>query len=625
MRQNEWLGRVTSLFNIKSFKIVLAFALVLVLSSCTFFGSTQTPRPQNTSLYSPVGSAKPIATKTPSTTPISSDAQFKKLTNDFFIEMLKDDPISVNFLLAHPEKYGLEKIVVNTNSGSNTSEDNTYDLIAFMQKRLKAIPVANLNKDNAWTYEILQDWMTRQLSLKPYDLLQTQLGSYLGYNSQIIMILPEYKFRTEKDIKDYLQILKGISSDFKGIIEHEKLRAEKGLLAPKSVLNGAIEQCQNFKDKGGASYLITSFDDRIKQVGFLSNSQKKTYSAQNKNAINTVVIPAYQNLATEIKKLVPKSKNQMGLCYLPKGKAYYETLFKEQTASDDSIENVKANLEANLKQIMNRATTLAIRGRFFSEEDMKRPIGDTDPSKNLDYFAKKMIVDFPTPPQIKYALHQVDQSIQENSPPAWYMDSPIDDTETEIIYTNPAKMQDANSLYLTLSHEGFPGHLFQHTYFKSKGPNPIRFIMSFGGYTEGYASYVEKFAATYSPKDATLAEFLYINQAYGLTLQALIDIGIHYDGWDLNQLKGFCKKYGIPESADFQKIYDQVVETPTDSVKYCYGEYQIEQLSILMKKLTEGENSTKEFHTFFLNCGPAPFALIQKRMVEQYAKAQSAA
>ena len=47
------------------------------------------------------------------------------------------------------------------------------------------------------------------------------------------------------------------------------------------------------------------------------------------------------------------------------------------------------------------------------------------------------------------------------------------------------------TLYTTLAHEGYPGHLYQTVYYASTKPDPLRSIFNFGGYVEGWATYAE--------------------------------------------------------------------------------------------------------------------------------------
>ena len=69
--------------------------------------------------------------------------------------------------------------------------------------------------------------------------------------------------------------------------------------------------------------------------------------------------------------------------------------------------------------------------------------------------------------QIKY----VSQEMQNFLSPAFYLIPALDNTEENIIYINNGHISDDLSLYTTLAHEGYPGHLYQTTYFASKTPS----------------------------------------------------------------------------------------------------------------------------------------------------------
>ena len=53
------------------------------------------------------------------------------------------------------------------------------------------------------------------------------------------------------------------------------------------------------------------------------------------------------------------------------------------------------------------------------------------------------------------------------------------------------QMRDDLTLFTTLAHEGYPGHLYQTIFYESTDPDPVRSIFNFGGYVEGWATYAE--------------------------------------------------------------------------------------------------------------------------------------
>ena len=62
--------------------------------------------------------------------------------------------------------------------------------------------------------------------------------------------------------------------------------------------------------------------------------------------------------------------------------------------------------------------------------------------------------------------------------PAFYMIPALDDTEENVIYVNQAQMGNKLTLYTTLAHEGYPGHLYQTVYYASTKPDPLRSIFN---------------------------------------------------------------------------------------------------------------------------------------------------
>ncbi len=66
---------------------------------------------------------------------------------------------------------------------------------------------------------------------------------------------------------------------------------------------------------------------------------------------------------------------------------------------------------------------------------------------------------------------------------------PMDRPQENVIYINGGKS--SYDTYTLLAHEGFPGHLYQHEYFRRKETQELRHVLNFSAYSEGWATYVE--------------------------------------------------------------------------------------------------------------------------------------
>ena len=69
--------------------------------------------------------------------------------------------------------------------------------------------------------------------------------------------------------------------------------------------------------------------------------------------------------------------------------------------------------------------------------------------------------------------------------------------------------------------------------------HPIRGILSFKGYTEGYATYAECLSYDYAKMfaDSGYCDASNINRRLHLALYSMLDVCIHYYGYDLNDTR----------------------------------------------------------------------------------------
>ena len=60
--------------------------------------------------------------------------------------------------------------------------------------------------------------------------------------------------------------------------------------------DAVIQECADFISMGDDHYLLSSFEERLDEMGTLSESEHALYTAKNKDLLTTQVFPAYQLL-----------------------------------------------------------------------------------------------------------------------------------------------------------------------------------------------------------------------------------------------------------------------------------------------------------------------------------------
>ena len=239
---------------------------------------------------------------------------------------------------------------------------------------------------------------------------------------------------------------------------------------------------------------------------------------------------------------------------------------------------------------------------------------DTDPSSILSNLEAKLDGSFPELPAVNTKVKYVQKSMEEYLSPAFYMVPAIDNANQNVIYINQGRMTDDISLFTTLAHEGYPGHLYQNVYYANQDPDPIRCVLNYGGYTEGWATYSEMLSYYYTTLSKEHATLLQKNASIILGLYALADMGIHYDGWTLLETISFFHTYGITDPTTIEDIYDLIIADPANYLKYYIGYVEFLELK---KEAVEkwGENFTqKRFHKAVLDVGPSSFSIIKKEI-----------
>lgn len=552
-----------------------------------------------------------IAKCTAPQTSQSADTAFQHFTDTLFRQELSANTLNLHYTLKDPGNYQINQPEISL-VGYETDSVNAAASIENCLAALNQFPYDQLSEENQLTYDILKSYLETSLSGAPYILYEEPLSPLTGTQSQFPILLSEYAFYNKEDVTVYLSILENVPAYFDSLIAFEQARSDAGLFMPQYSAENVIKECESFIALGSSNYLYTSFQNRLLQLPNLSQSEIQDYINQNEHAIETYIFPSYQKLLNALRSLKENTNTSGNLCHYPDGSAYYEYLVCCQTGSNRSVAEIK---ELTLKQIQEDLSVL--KSQMTSDtltETVSFKLKDPDPETILQHLKSEMKPNFPEAPDVSLEIKYVPSEMEDFLSPAFYMIPAIDNLETNTIYINEANIPDDLDLFTTLAHEGYPGHLYQTTYFGSTDPAPIRSLLSFGGYTEGWALYTEMLSYYFTDLPKEQAAICQRNTSILLGLYALADIGIHYDGWTLLDTIDFFHKYGISDTAAIQNIYELIIGDPANYLKYYIG--YVEFLELKKYAMDEWGNdfSQLRFHETVLDTGPAPFHILKEQI-----------
>ena len=587
---------------------------------------------------------------------LSENSRFESFTENLFRAEVSANTLTLHYALADPASQGIKKSAVSlgTVSSDAASAEETARLCQNYEKQLKNFHYSRLSKDNQLTLDMLLLYFHTRASLGKNYILDEPLGPSLGIQAQLPVLLAEYAFYTKEDISDYLKLLGTIKPYFQSILDFEKEKISSGCFMSNTTLDRILKQCSSFIQNPDSNYMDDIFAQKLKTFSNpkLSQKDQEELCTYHHKLIIQQVIPAYQELVSGLKTLRGSGKNSRGLAYFEGGRAYYLYLLQSQTGTYVPVKKIEQRLSAQLLKDYEEIQTLLKSDPSLASSLSQYSTAITlTPSQMLEKLPSLMAGDFPELKNTTYELRSVHESMKSFLSPAFYLTPPVDTGSPNVIYINNSGRSTSLELFGTLAHEGFPGHLYQTVSFSRSKPANIRYLITSSGYVEGWATYVESYAYQYaaslmtnlsrnsassdfhdsdtsgtsdtSGKSSTSSasnatRLAWLNRSMNLCIYSLIDIGIHYRGWEQARVAAFLKAFGITNASAASEIYQYIVETPGNYLKYYWGYLNFLDLKKSCQNSMGADFDLKKFHRKIMEIGPVQFPVLEKYLKQEF-------
>ena len=543
---------------------------------------------------------------------IKEQEAFQQFTNDMFAEEVRSSAITLHYNLEDPERYGISDAESPFGEASlEALQKDTSDTKAWLEKLLEFDP-SLLSDDQKLTYEVLKSFLDTSLMGEGYELYSQPLAPTIGVQAQLPILLAEYTFRNRDDVTDYLSLLSQIDQYYGELETFEKQKAEAGLFYSDISIDHLIESCESYLVVPQENFLTETFNEKLEALQDVTEEEKEAWKQEHIQIIAEHFVPAYRSLIETLESLKGTGVNDKGMCGFPNGKEYYEYLAYNATyTSYASIDELTAAITERIDKDSSIVAEHLTSDLY--QEMLTYSFRETEPEAILNDLQIQMKEYFPELPSCSYTVKQVPKALELTLSPAFYLVPPMDNFKENVIYINGNEAYASTPLYTTLAHEGYPGHLYQTVYFSDSCDIPIRHLLSSTAYSEGWATYVEYLSYFFdnglSPELQTL---LMHNQAVTLGVHALLDLEINYYGWDKEQTAQFLNEtYGITDQETVDRMFYTMVENPSNYLSYYVGWLEIQQMREEAEQTLGPSFQAKDFHTFLLEIGPAPFSVIR--------------
>lgn len=571
-----------------------------------------------------------------------TQGQFDRLTDSFFRKQMTASTLDMHYTLAHPENCGITSYESTLPFYNAAQEQKQQLYLENLLNTLEELDERELQQQDQYLLKLWKQSLSATLDMTAYPYYQEPLSPAGGMHTQLPILLAEYTFRSTRDVEDYLSLLSQIDDYFQSLLQYETEKKEAGLFMAASSLDKVIEQCDtivtNEEIMTGSHFLQTSFMERLEELtkqADLDETTLESYRKENDELLKTVVLPAYQSLASGLFLLRDEHIPLEGLAAKENGADYYKYLLISRVGSYTPPEDIKKMYISQLQQEFQALYTLLTENEELSQTFLQQTYWDLpleEPVEILADLQNRMSKDFPSyllggQQEPTVYIKEVAENLQPYSAPAFYLTVPFDDCSTNAVYINNSSAFSDLELYTTLAHETFPGHLYQTVFCNrfsvENQENPVRQLLWYGGYLEGWALYTEFVAYDYASdmlkeehrlSDALCVEMEKHNRSMQLCLYALLDYIIHYENATPGDLIPYLEPFGVTDIATINSVYEYIVEDPCNYPQYYLGYLEICKLKELAIENWGSTYTDYRFHSFLLEQGPADFATLTEEL-----------
>ena len=552
--------------------------------------------------------------------------------SDEFSDHLYDEwkeTVESDYLTMHSSVYdwrelGLTKPEVTF---GDISVDRFRETVSYAEEALEKLHEFDIEKldETEWhDYMAFEAYLENSIDMYSYPEFQFMFRPFTGYLINVIDYFADFMFYEKQDVEDYLTLIEELPSYIDQMKKFTEAQAKEGYFLDDLGYTDAMSELNEMIEKGENCPLVVNFENNIEGFDGISDAEKAEYKERNRTLISESIIPAIRDVRAFLSELKGSRSVQSGALieYEPgegtaDGLEYYKALVKYSASSSDSLEDIFDYLTKAITESYDYLDWL-----FENDTEFTSPgkIAGMESIEDVLSYLRANMQGFPEGPDVDYTPSYLPPGSNDFAM-AYYIPAPVDNIRQNIIRVNKQNTNDLNTLYYVLAHEGFPGHLYQFTWYQaSEGYKPLRHELTFMGYEEGWANYVERTMLLRSGLDKTSAEYLYLSEILSFMIYAASDIAVNGLGYDQEELSEYIENVGF-DPAYAEELYELSVEMPGSYIPYGYGAARFLEFRERAEQALGDDFDEEEFHEVLLTYGPRPFELVEED-IETYVESK---
>lgn len=499
--------------------------------------------------------------------------------------------------------------------------------------------VNNLSGQALKSFNIYVYNLETELAGADYQFHNYPVSQMDGWHTKIpSTLINQHKIENENDAINYISRVQKVPELISHLIDNLENRNERGVVAPKLILDYVIESSDNLISNESnikTHPIYSDFNQKVENLS-ISIDEKAKLINELKTSLLTQFNEAYSNLAEYLNELKESSNQTIGAFSLPNGKEYYKYQLKMNNTIDITPDEVFSYGEQEVKRIHNEMNKIKNDVGFegdlnsffkFMKEDAQFYLPNTDNSKQTYLDSAKAIIDtmkteldklFEVQPKTDLVVKKVEEYREKSAGKAFYEPPSIDGKRPGIYYANLYDMSSmpVYQMEALAYHEGIPGHHMQIAISQELENIPKFRVVGnlYVSYVEGWGLYSELLPKEIGYYKDPYSDFGRLAMELWRACRLVVDVGIHDKGWDRQKAIDFYNNNTPASMGESVSMVDRHIVMPGQATGYKIGMRHILELRKKAKSELKDKFDIKRFHQLILNDGPIPLFMLTDKI-----------
>jgi len=531
----------------------------------------------------------------------------------------------------------------NDDKWDNISDSMQLAELTILTENIKILTdrfdINNLSGQALKSFNIYLYNLETDLAGADYHFHNYPVSQMDGWHTKIpSTLINQHKIENKNDADNYINRLKKVPELISQLIINLDDRKERGVVAPKIILNYVIESCNNLISEESEIDNHPIYNDFKRKVGQLElpDNVKSDFLNNVKTSLINQFNDGYIMLVEYLKELKNNSNEDIGASLLPNGKEYYKYLLKLNNTiniTPDEVFNYGKQevkrIHDEMIQIMKSVNYNGDLDSFFKfmREDNQFYFSNTNEGRQTYLDSAKAIINtmkseldelFEVKPKTDLVVKKVEEYREKNAGKAFYEPPSIDGKRPGIYYANLYDMTEMPiyQMEALAYHEGIPGHHMQIALSQELENIPKFRVVGnlYVSYVEGWGLYSELLPKEIGYYNDPYSDFGRLAMELWRACRLVVDVGIHSKEWSREKAINFYNDNTPASMGESVSMVDRHIVMPGQATGYKIGMRHILELREKAKNELKDSFDIKVFHQLILSDGPVPLFMLTDKI-----------